>query len=112
MQMTKKFYFLIVLSVFVLSGCKKPPVACMELSSNNVSVGTTVEFTSCSKKALSYEWFITGPAGAPENSKGWSDEYFTNTFTVSGKYTVTLTAYEDFSFLGRSTTITGTISVN
>ena len=48
--MTKKFYIPIVLSVFVLSGCKKPPVACMELSSNNVSVGTTVEFTSCSKK--------------------------------------------------------------
>lgn len=111
MQMAKKFYFIIVLSVFVLNSCKKPPVACVELSSNHVSVGRTVEYTSCSKKALSHEWFITGPV-ASENSKGWSEEYFTDTFTVSGNYTVTLTAYEDFSFLGRSTTIIGTISLN
>gem|GEM_PF-2212901 len=110
--MLKNFYFIAILGLVTFTGCKKPPVACMELSGTSVSIGATVEFTSCSKKALSYEWFITSPAGAPENSKGWSDEYFTNTFTVSGTYTVTLTSYENFSFLGRSSTVVQTLKVN
>lgn len=84
----------------------------MQISSNSVSVGQQVEFTSCSKKALSYEWFITGPAAAPENNLGWSDTYFTNTFSVTGTYTVTLTAYENFSFLGRTAIVEETIVVH
>lgn len=84
----------------------------MEISSTSASVGQVVEFTSCSKKALSYEWFISGPAAAPENDLGWSDPYFTNTFSVSGTYTISLTAYENFSFLGRRTTIEKTLIIN
>lgn len=110
--MKKSFLLFIGLSSLLLLGCKKPPTACMELSSTSVGVGEMVEFTSCSKKALSYEWFISGPVGAPENSLGWSDVYFTHSFTQTGTYTISLTAYENFSFLGRSNTIEETIVVH
>lgn len=97
-------------SALMLS-CNKPPTACIEVDQTTVSVGTTVTLKSCSKKALSYEWFMSGPAGAPENTKGWSDELITNTFTVAGNYTVTLTAYKRYSFLGESSTAETTITV-
>lgn len=54
---------------------------------------------------------MSGPAGAPENTKGWSDEVITNVFTVPGTYTVTLTAYKKFSFLGESATAEATLTI-
>lgn len=77
-----------------------------------MSVGTPVTFTSCSEKALSYTWFMNGPAGAPENDLGWSEEEFSRTFSVAGTYEVTLTAYEKFSWLGDADSTSTTIIVN
>jgi hypothetical protein len=106
-----RILFAIIFLCFILVGCNKPPTACIEIDQTTVTPGTTVTLTSCSKKALSYEWFMSGPAGAPENTKGWSDEVITNAFTVPGTYTVSLTAYKRYSFLGESSTAEATITV-
>jgi len=54
---------------------------------------------------------MSGPAGAPENTMGWSDAQFTHTFTVTGTYIVTLKAYSKFSFMGEMSETTQTITV-
>ncbi len=112
--MTKKHTYLMALLgiVLTLTGCKKAPIACLELSQSQITVGETIEFSSCSENALSYEWFIVGPEGAPENDKGWSDPMFMNTFTVPGAYTVTLNAYSKFSFLGDVSTAKESFNVD
>ncbi len=92
--------------------CKKDPNACIEVGETSVSTGVPVSFTSCSENALSYEWYIEGPSGAPENSMGWSDEGFSNTFTITGTYIITLHAYEDFSFDGQVSTAESSIVIN
>ena len=68
----------------------------MEISETNVSKGTPVEFTSCSKNALSLSWSIEGPVSSPASS----DMTFTHTFTSDGVYKVRLYAYQEFSFTG------------
>lgn len=108
---SKIYLFIGVISLFILS-CKKPPQACIEISATNVNAGTEIEFSSCSEHALSFEWFMEGPEGAPENSLGWSDEYFVHSFSVPGQYTVIFTAYEKFSFLGDSETVEASITVH
>lgn len=84
----------------------------MELSTTSIAAGSPVEFNSCSKHALSYEWFMEGPEGAPENAQGWSDELFNHSFSVPGTYKVTLNAYSDFSFKGERSTTQETIIIN
>ena len=96
----------------ILSACKKSPVACIEVDNDVVTTGTAVTFRTCSKKALSYQWYMTGPTGAPENDKAWSEIEFSNTFTVAGSYTVSLTAYQKYSWLGESNTTETIITVN
>lgn len=86
--------------------------ACIETDSNSASVGTPITFTSCSKQALSFEWFMTGPSGAPENAQGWSEEIFVHSFTVPGTYLVELTAYKRYSWVGEKSTTTTTITIN
>ena len=81
------------------------------MDQTTVSVGTPVTFTSCSKRALSYEWFMAGPASAPENSIGWSDEVITHSFSVSGTYTITLNVYNKFGYIGDKATTTATLVV-
>lgn len=98
--MNKKIFLVFGLFTPLFFSCKKQPEACIELSANTAGIGVPVEFTSCSKRALSYEWFISGPSGAPENNQGWSDEVFSHAFSVTGTYTITLNAYQDFSFTG------------
>ncbi|MCG8576435.1 MAG: PKD domain-containing protein [Flavobacteriales bacterium] len=93
------------------TSCKKTPEPCIETDQTAVGVGTEITFTSCSEKSLSYIWEISGPEGAPENEMGWSDIQFSHAFTVPGTYTVTLTAYEDFSFLGESASTEVTIVI-
>jgi len=95
-----------------VSSCKKTPEPCIEMSTSVAPTGQDVIFTSCSEKALSYEWFMTGPTGAPENNLGWSDPQFTHSFTVPGTYTISLTAYEDFSWLGEYASTETTIVIN
>ena len=101
----------LVLLGFAVS-CKKPPIACIEVDNTSASTGVNVTFTSCSEKSLSYEWYMSGPVGAPENSMGWSDPEFSHAFTLPGTYTVSLTAYADFSWLGESSTTETTIVIN
>lgn len=108
--MKKLFSFTLFLSM--LAGCGKPPEACMELSSSNVVAGAPIEFTSCSKRALSFEWFIAGPDAAPENDMGWSDPQFSHSFSIPGTYSVTLNAYHDFSLTGDVSTIQENFTVN
>lgn len=106
-----KRFLLILTFPFFLAACNRPPEACIDNSQTTVNAGTPVVFTSCSKRALSQDWFMSGPAGAPENTMGWSDAQFTHTFTVPGAYTVTLNAYSKFSFLGDVSTTTQTITI-
>lgn len=110
--MSKKILLFLGLFTLLLSSCKKPPVACMELSTTNTPTGAPVEFSSCSERALSYEWFMEGPDGAPENTQGWSDEFFSHSFSVPGTYTITLNAYSDFSFTGEMSSTQETITIN
>lgn len=108
--MNKNIFLIFSLFTLLFSSCKKEPEACIELSANSAGVGVPVEFMSCSKRALSYEWFISGPSIAPENNQGWSDEVFSHAFSVAGTYTITLNAYQDFSFTGnRSVTQTALV---
>ena len=102
----------IFVCVALLSSCHKPPKPCIEVSTETAVVGAPVTFTSCSKKALSYEWHMEGPAGAPENSLGWSEIQFNHSFTVPGTYNVTLIAYKKFSWLGDSASTTSQIIIN
>lgn len=90
-------------AIFILIGvqsCNRPPEACIEISSNSAAVNTPITFKSCSKRALSQDWYFSGPANAPENDSAYSDLEFSHAFTVPGNYTVTLNAYSKFSFLG------------
>lgn len=101
---------LILLTISAVA-CNKKPEACIDNGQTSVSVGSPVNFTSCSKRALSQDWFMEGPVGAPENSMGWSDAHFTHTFTIPGTYIVTLNAYSKFSFMGDVSSTTQTITV-
>ncbi len=112
MNVKKTLTTLSFISIIALFSCKKEPVACMELSSENVAVGQEVTFTTCSEKALSYDWYFTGPVGAPENDTAFSDITFSLAFSMPGTYTVTHVAFEKFSFLGESDTTTKVITVN
>ncbi len=107
-----KFTCVLLFLGMIATGCKKPPVACMELSESSVPVGTPIEFVSCSENTLSYEWFMEEPEGAPENQIGWSDPSFSRAFTIPGSYTVTLSAYSEFSFLGEKVITEQSFSVN
>jgi PKD repeat protein len=95
-----------------LSSCDKSPVACISMDQASVSVGTPIQFTSCSEKSLSYVWSFEGPAGAPENSLQWAETTFSRAFTISGTYTVTLTAYQKYSWVGESSVATETVTIN
>jgi len=106
----KQFLLIVVLPVY-LTACNKPPEACIETDMETASVGAPVTFSSCSKRALSQDWFMTGPAGAPENTMGWSDASFTHSFTVAGTYEIRLNAYSKFSFMGDVNTATQSFTV-
>ncbi len=82
------------------------------MDKTSISVNESITFSSCSTNVLSYDWRIKGPDTAPENNKGWSDRVFTNTFSVPGSYTVTLTVYSDFSFQGESDQTSANFLVN
>ena len=110
--MRKLITIIIILSIPLFYSCKKEVTACIDLDGYTYNVGTPVTFTSCSKNELSYDWRMTGPADAPENSRGWSDRVITNTFTVPGAYTITLTTYSNFSWLGESASTSLDFTVN
>lgn len=107
-----KLRLLSLLIPLLFVACNKPPEACIDNGQTTASVGTPVSFTSCSKRALSQDWYMSGPAGAPENTMAWSDIQFTHTFTIPGTYVVTLNAYSKFSFLGDVSTTTQTVTIN
>jgi len=103
---------ILVLLCFGFVTCNRPPKPCIEMDNNSIAVGSPITFTSCSKRALSFEWFISGPEGAPENFMGWSDPSFSKSFSIPGAYTVTLHAYSRYSFLGQKATETASFNVN
>lgn len=105
-----RLLFTALIALLVLS-CKKPPVACIDLDTNSVAVGSPIQFTSCSEKARSYLWTFSGPTASPENSIGSSDISFSQDFSVAGSYTVTLEAFKDFSFKGESSIANTTFTV-
>ena len=72
--------------LFVLSSCKKEPVASFEFEPNNVKPPVTVNFTNTSVNAEEYLWnFGDGVTSTEENP---SHEY-----TKGGDYEVSLKAY-------------------
>ena len=109
--MLKHFLLIAALPVY-LTACNRPPEACIQTDMESAAVGTPVTFTSCSKRALSQDWFMTGPDSAAENSMGWSDASFTHTFTMPGTYEVRLNAYSKFSFMGDVRSTTQSFTVN
>lgn len=106
-----KRHLLIYFISLTLLACNRPPKACIENEQTTATVGTPITFTSCSKRTLSQDWFISGPTGAPENSMAWSDPQFTHAFSIPGTYIVTLNAYSKFSFLGEVSTETQEITI-
>jgi len=110
--MKKLFTIFLLVSISFLFSCKKELTACIDLDGYTFKAGTPVTFTSCSKNELSYDWRMSGPVDAPENTKGWSDRVITNTFTVTGAYSITLNTYSKFSLLGEKSTVTLDFTVN
>ena len=108
--MHKSFWITLLVTLFVV-GCNKPPTACIEMDQTTVGVGTEVTFTSCSERALSFEWFMEGPEGAPENSMGWSDAVIKHSFSVAGNYTILLNTYNKYSSTGDKASTTATLTV-
>ena len=108
----KRTAFFIVIAIGLFS-CKKEPSSCFDIDNENPSVGSVVTFNnSCSQNAISQDWYMQGPSGAPENLRKWSEIEFTNAFTVSGEYIITCTVYNDFSWLGDRSVGKKTITVN
>ena len=103
--------FALILATTLVS-CKKKLTACIEMESTTFSVGQEVTFTSCSENVISYDWRISGPSSAPENMKGWSDRIITNSFSVPGSYTITLSTFDDFSLMGNKETESKTFTIN
>jgi PKD domain len=99
--------------VISMVSCNKPPEACITVDNKSAAAGTAVTFSSsCSKRALSYIWTIEGPVGAAENNIQFSEESFTRAFAVQGSYTITLDAYQKFSWGGQTASTTETVTVN
>jgi len=96
------FYITIVL-VFLISSCKKEPVASFEFDQNNVKAPATINFTNTSVNATEYLWnFGDGETTTETNP---SHEYI-----KGGDYDVSLKAYgEDDT---HTTVITITILPN
>jgi len=69
----------------VVSSCTTKPDACFSASSDNIRVGASVKFTSCSINAKNYEWdFGDGTV----SSKG--DPSIEHTYVKAGTYIVKL----------------------
>ncbi len=104
--------FIGISALLILFSCKKKVTACIDAPASSYSIGQESVFTSCAENALSYDWRVNGPDGAPENSMGWSDRIIKVNFSVPGSYTITLNAYSDFSLLGDKESITANFTVN
>lgn len=102
-----------ILLVTTLFSCSKPPEACIISDNSSTTVGTAVTLSaSCSKRALSYIWSFEGPVDSNLNNVERSEEEITVAFDVAGSYTITLEAYEKFSWLGQMGSTTTSVSVN
>jgi PKD repeat protein len=107
--------FTVGLTLFLglsLGACNKAPEACIEVDKSSASTGSPIQFTSCSKHALSYIWSFDGPEGAIENDTMRSEETFSMSFSTAGTYTVHLDAYKRYSWLGESSSATTTVTIN
>lgn len=71
--------------LFSVSSCKKAVVSCISTSSNVVTVGEAVDFTSCSVNGESYVWTFGDGATSTESNPS-------HTYTRVGVYQVTLNA--------------------
>ncbi|MFK8037847.1 MAG: hypothetical protein AB8B74_06125 [Crocinitomicaceae bacterium] len=110
-SITKFSVFVLILSA-ISCGKTKPVTACIELDKVSISSGEDITFTSCSENEWSYIWEILGPDSAAENSLMWNDKVFTRTLETPGSYTVKLTTYSDFSFLGDAASESSSFTVN
>ena len=104
--------FLGIISILYLCSCKKDVTACIDLDGYTYNTGTPVTFTSCSKNELSYDWRMTGPENAPENSKGWSDRIIINTFSIPGAYSITLNTTQYQSLILTNTILNSILLTN
>ncbi|MCB9223520.1 MAG: PKD domain-containing protein [Crocinitomicaceae bacterium] len=103
---------LVLLIAFIAASCSKDPEACIEVDKNSVTVGESIQLTSCSKRALSFIWSFSGPEGATANSIQRSEESFSFSFDTAGSYTVKLQAFYRYSWLGAWDTTNTVITVN
>ena len=102
----------LVFLLLTIASCSNPPKACITLDQESIAVGTQVTFSSCSEKALSYVWTISGPVGATENNIQWAEESFTRAFAIPGDYVAELTVYKKYSWGGQSDVTTSYFTVN
>ena len=97
----------------IMFSCNKPPEACISVDNNSPGVGTDIQLSAdCSKHALSYIWKFEGPASSSLNSVERSEEIITVAFDTVGSYTITLEAYQKYSWVGQMSSTTTTVSVN
>lgn len=81
-----KGYFSLIMAavmLFSFSSCKKQVVSCISTSSNVVTVGETVDFSSCSVNGESYVWSFGDGTTSTESNP-------THTYARVGEYVVTL----------------------
>lgn len=104
--------FIILITGLLFASCKKEPVACIDMSTEVANAGDIVTFYTCSEKALSYHWTFEGPVGAPENQLEYSELQFNHIFNTPGTYTIRLTAYRNYSWLGESNSTERIITIN
>lgn len=92
MKITIKNIVAFTMLVFFIS-CEKEsnnesaePIACFDYSSQELTAGAEINFTSCSENATSYEWdFGDGNTSLEENP--------THAYDIAGTYNVSLTVF-------------------
>ncbi len=76
---------MLIIPSLVMVSCKKQPTACITVDKTNISVGETVNFTSCATDAQTVSWDFGNGSKADGNS-------VSQTYNTPGSYLVTMTA--------------------
>ena len=105
-------YGITLFTIFLMFSCSKNPEACIAVNKSSVAVGENIQFTSCSKRALSFIWSFSGPTGSSANNIERSEETFAYAFDTAGTYTVKLQAFYKYSWLGAWDTTSTVVTIN
>ena len=112
MKLIKLLSALLILTIVILTTCKKPeeavkPTACFNMSKTEAAVNEQITFTNCSENAESYLWnFGDGSSSTEKNT--------THAYTEDGNYTINLRVAngENYNQTTKSITIIGIPSLS